>query len=129
MDGVANVARQQQTQVSNTQVNTEASSAQVSQQAKPVEVQATLKSEESKVNDVAKITSPQQVEDLVSELNEALEPIGTSLKFGVDSDDVFFVSVIDTESNEMIKRFPAERAAEFLPKMQEITGILFDSKG
>jgi flagellar protein FlaG len=29
----------------------------------------------------------------------------------------------------MIRRFPAEQAADFLPKMQEVTGILFDSKG
>jgi len=29
----------------------------------------------------------------------------------------------------MIRRFPAEQAQDFLVKMQEVTGILFDSKG
>jgi flagellar protein FlaG len=29
----------------------------------------------------------------------------------------------------MIRRFPAEEAVGFLPKMREVTGILFDSKG
>jgi flagellar protein FlaG len=55
--------------------------------------------------------------------------MNTNLKFGVDAHDVFFVSVIEEQTNKMIRRFPAEQAQDFLPKMQEVTGILFDSKG
>jgi hypothetical protein len=29
----------------------------------------------------------------------------------------------------MISRFPAEQATTILPKMQELTGIVFDTKG
>jgi hypothetical protein len=29
----------------------------------------------------------------------------------------------------MISRFPAEQAATFLPKIQEVNGLLFDQKG
>jgi uncharacterized FlaG/YvyC family protein len=29
----------------------------------------------------------------------------------------------------MIRRFPAEEAQKILPKMQEVKGVLFDSKG
>ncbi|SMP88592.1 FlaG protein, partial [Epsilonproteobacteria bacterium SCGC AD-308-P11] len=32
-------------------------------------------------------------------------------------------------TSKIIRRFPAEQAQSFLPKMQEVTGILFDSKG
>ena len=76
-----------------------------------------------------KINSPKDVENLVQELNDALAPMNTNLKFGVDAHDVFFVSVIEEQTNKMIRRFPAEQAQDFLPKMQEVTGILFDSKG
>jgi len=58
-----------------------------------------------------------------------MSPISTNLKFGVDSQDVFFVSVRESESDRLIRRFPAEQAHAFLPKMQEVSGILFDTKG
>ena len=68
MDGIANVAKQQQTQV-NTHVDSGASQGRVAQpQAK-------------------------------------------------------------VETSKIIRRFPAEKAADFLPKMQEVTGMLFDMKG
>ena len=55
--------------------------------------------------------------------------MNTNLKFGVDSQDIFFVSLIEEQTSKMIRRFPAEQAQDFLPKMQEVTGMLFDSKG
>ena len=70
------------------------------------------------------------MEDLVKELNRALNPFNTSLRFGFDnSSEDFFVSVIESQTNRMIRRFPAEKAAEFLPKIQEVNGFLFDEKG
>ena len=83
--------------------------------------------EASKVS--TKINSKEQVENLVDELNNAMAPMNTNLRFGVDSDDIFYVSVIESETSKMIRRFPAEKAAEFLPKMLEVTGMLFDTKG
>ena len=76
-----------------------------------------------------KINSKEQVQELVDQLNKALSPITTNVKFGVDSQDVFYVSVIDNETSKLLRRFPAEQAADFLPKMQEVTGVLFDTKG
>ena len=69
------------------------------------------------------------MQDLVDQLNQAMAPMNTNLRFGVDAQDIFFVSVIESETSKMIRRFPAEQAADFLPKMQEVTGMLFDSKG
>jgi len=79
--------------------------------------------------DVSKINSREQVDELVAQLNKAMEPMNTNLKFGVDPDNIFYVSVIESETSKMIRRFPLEKAASFLPKMQEVSGILFDSKG
>ncbi|QOY53923.1 flagellar protein FlaG [Candidatus Sulfurimonas marisnigri] len=122
MDGIANVAKQQ------TQVGSQETQGRVvQQQVQKVDVVKEIQKESS--NTETKINSKEQVQDLVNQLNEAMAPMNTNLKFGVDSQDIFYVSVIESETSKLIRRFPAEQAADFLPKMQEVTGILFDLKG
>ena len=132
MDGIANVARQQQSQVGSGESQGRAAQVQQQmQQPKQVDIVKEIQKEitTSKTEPSTKINSKEQVADLVKELNDALAPMNTNIKFGVDSQDVFFVSVIESETSKMLRRFPAEQAADFLPKMQEVTGILFDTKG
>lgn len=77
-----------------------------------------------------KLDSERDVEDMVKELNRALDPFNTSLRFGFDNtSEDFYVSVIETASNKIIRRFPAEEAVSLLPKMQDVNGFLFDQKG
>ena len=120
MDGIANVARQQQSQVgaSETQGRVHEQSQQVQQthemRMKKNDVVEQMQNE-AKDNSTKKVDSQKKVEDLVKKLNDALAPITTDLKFGVDSQDVFYVSVIDTRTDRMIRRFPAEKGQEFLP--------------
>jgi len=116
MEDVSNVMRQQ------TQIDMNETAKVVKPESKPLEV------EQESVNPQT-INSKEDVESLVDELNKAVEPMGTNLKFGVDSDNIFYVSVIDSETSKMIRRFPAEQASDFLPKIQEVSGVLFDSKG
>jgi len=129
MDGIANVAKQQQSQVSSQE--TQGRVAQAQQQTQKVDVVKEIQKEvkQEATNQTSKINTKEQVRDLVDQLNKAMMPMNTNLKFGVDSQDVFFVSVIEAETSKLIRRFPAEQAADFLPKMQEVTGMLFDSKG
>jgi flagellar protein FlaG len=129
MDGIANVARQQQTQINVQDTQSKLTDVMgVEQQAQ--EPQDVVKEmQESNSATEVKINSKEEVEDLVKKLNDAMAPITTNLKFGVDMQDVFDVSVIEAKTDRMIRRFPAEQAFDFLPKMQEVTGILFDSKG
>ena len=133
MDGLANVARQQQSQLSTQTSDIEKQTPHIEVQVKPTqEISQTdvlQKIEEDNSQVEFTINSKKQMDELIDELNNAVEPMNTSLKFGVDKDDIFFVAVIDTETNQMIRRFPAEKAVSFLSKMQEVTGILFDSKG
>ncbi len=134
MDGIANVARQQQSQV-----NPQASQEKVTKQ-----MQATQHISQSRMHqddDVVKqmqdtsssaskkINSQKDIDDLVKKLNEAISPLNTNVKFGVDQNDIFYVAAIDSKTDKIIRRFPAKQAQDFLPKMQEVTGILFDSKG
>ncbi len=125
MDGIANVAKQQQSQVNSQEAQGRV--AQVQQQVQKVDVVKEMQKDSATTSQ--KINSKEQVEELVNQLNKAMAPMNTNLKFGVDSQDVFFVSVIESETSKMIRRFPAEQAADFLPKMQEVTGMLFDSRG
>jgi flagellar protein FlaG len=74
--------------------------------------------------------SQDQMNKLIDQLNQSLNPFNTSLRFGFDnSSDDFYVSVVETKSNRMLRRFPIEQAEQLLPKMQEVNGLLFDQKG
>ena len=129
MDGIANVARQQQSQV---QVSGDAqgrAAQQVQQQVQQPQKVDAVEQLQKAATEPVKINSKEQVEELVSQLNNAMAPMNTNLKFGVDRDDIFYVSVIESQTSKMIRRFPVEKAVSFLPKMQEVTGMLFDSKG
>lgn len=128
MDGIANVAKQQQSQMGQ-QENQGVRTAQTRQVEQPKQVDVVKEIQRDNVNNTQKIDSKEQVNDLVDQLNKALAPMTTNIKFGVDFQDIFYVSVIESETNKMIRRFPAEEAVGFLPKMKEVSGILFDSKG
>jgi len=97
------------------------------QEVSQTDVLQKIEDDDSKIDFT--LNSKEQMDELITELNNAVEPMSTNVKFGVDADDIFFVAVMDTETNQMIRRFPAEKAVSFLSKMQEVSGMLFDSKG
>lgn len=122
MDGLQNIARQQVSQMSHPDAQGRAGADQVKQ---ATVVQQIQKEEMSP----SKFNSQNDVKDLVNKMNDALSPFNTSIKFGVDKQDTFYVSVVDSQSQKMIRRFPVEEASTFLPKIKELTGIMFDTKG
>lgn len=78
----------------------------------------------------SKTNSQEQMDVLIDKLNRSLDPFNTTLRFGFDNrSEDFYVSVVDTQTNKMLRRFPIEQAEQLLPKMQEVTGLLFDQKG
>ena len=94
------------------------------------EVKTQVEVAQEKSNDNKPLTQEKDVQDLVDTLNKSLSPFNTSIRFGFDSsNDVFFVSVIDSSTNDLIRRFPAEQAESLVGKMNEIVGIIFDEKG
>ncbi len=132
MDILQTTAKAQSTQM-HKEVKSEASSAQTQAQSEAIQKaahDARAQRAEMKEETRQQPKSEDQMKDLVKQLNSALNPFHTSLRFGFDnSSDVFYVSVIETQTNKMIRRFPAEAAFELLPKVQELNGILFDEKG
>lgn len=126
MDGIANVSKMQQHQI-NIQKDIAAGVQQRLQQVNHTDIVKQRQEEDSSAT--KHITSEDQMKELIDKLNRAISPFNTSLKFGVDMQDIFYVSVIDSQTSKMIRRFPAEEAVGFLPKIQELSGVLFDSKG
>jgi len=133
MDGIANVAKQQQTQITphelQTKVSDQMQTAQAVTQTKMQEEDTLVKTQDTSTSSKNKLDSQKDVESLVKKLNEAMTPLNPDIKFGVDKNNIFYVAAIDAKTDRIIRRFPAEQANDFLPKMQEVTGILFDSKG
>ncbi len=123
MDGLQNIARQQVSQMSHPSAQGRAGTEQTQQATVVQQIQ------QQDMHPSKKITSENEVSDLVKKMNDALSPFNTSIKFGVDKQDTFYVSVIDSQSQKMLRRFPVEQASSFLPKIKELTGILFDTKG
>ncbi len=133
MDGIANVARQQQSQVSSQEtqgrVEQQMQTAQQVSQSRMKQNNVVEQIQKASSTSNEKINSQKDVKELVQKLNDAMAPLNTNITFGVDQHDIFYVAAIDVKTDRMIRRFPAEQAQAFLPKMQEVTGILFDSKG
>ncbi|RUM61305.1 MAG: flagellar biosynthesis protein FlaG [Sulfurimonas sp.] len=128
MELMQNAAKMQTTQMRTTHTQNSTSSMQDHQ------VQATQKAEQraeqSPIQKVEKVETEKEMDQLIQKLNEAISPFRTSLKFGFDnSSEDFYVSVIESKTNRILSRFPAEEAVSFLPKIQEVNGFLFDQKG
>ena len=120
-------AKMQQSQTIAPKQNVEAQSVQQMQKAQINQDKIAHSESEQKTS---KVQSQEQMDKLIEQLNQSLNPFNTTLRFGFDNkSDDFYVSVIDTKSNRMLRRFPIEQAEQLLLKMQEVNGLLFDQKG
>jgi len=120
-------AKMQQSQTVAPKQNVDVQSVQQIQQA---QINQDKMAQNETAQKSSKIQSQDEMEKLIDQLNQSLNPFNTTLKFGFDNtSDDFYVSVIETKSNRMLRRFPIEQAEQLLPKMQEVNGLLFDQKG
>ncbi len=120
-------AKMQQSQTIAPKQNVDVQSVQQMQKAQINQDKIAHSESEQKTS---KVQSQEQMDKLIEQLNQSLNPFNTTLRFGFDNkSDDFYVSVIDTKSNRMLRRFPIEQAEQLLPKMQEVNGLLFDQKG
>ncbi len=128
MELLNNIAKQQSTSVQTEQKVAQTKPSPV-EEAK-IQVEAQVAAAKNERANARPVLSEGETKDLVNTLNKALNPFNTSIRFGFDgSDDVFFVSVIDTQTNDTIRRFPSEEAQSLASKMNEIVGMIFDQKG
>jgi flagellar protein FlaG len=81
-------------------------------------------------NKIDKEHLKKELQKLVEELNKAINPLNTSLKFKFnDKIDFLTVEVVDAKKNDVIRKFPSDEALRLMEKMKEVVGILFDKKG
>jgi len=129
MEILQTTAKMQQSQLSNSKVAQTAPSQSVQELQKAQIHQEKLSKQELNAK-TETVSSQEQMDKLVEQLNRSLDPFNTALRFGFDnSSNDFYVSVIETQSNRILRRFPEEEAQMLLPKMQEVTGLLFDHIG
>jgi flagellar protein FlaG len=100
---------------------------------KPAQVEKTNKLSEERqsiINDQDKNKLKKELQKLTEELNKALNPLNTTLKFHFnDKIDELMVKVVDTKDNRVIREYPPKEALELMEKMREVVGLLFDKKG
>ena len=107
MEILQTTAKMQQSQTSAPRATAEIQSTQSTQQMQKGQIQQDKAAQISSDAKTSKIDSQEQMDHLVEQLNRSLDPFNTTLKFGFDnSSEDFYVSVIETKSNRMLRRFP-----------------------
>lgn len=71
-----------------------------------------------------------ELQHIVKELNEAMNPLNTDLEFKYNNKvEELTVMVIDKKTDKIIREFPPKEALQLMEKMRELVGMLFDKKG
>ncbi|MDD5716282.1 MAG: flagellar protein FlaG [Sulfuricurvum sp.] len=130
MEILQTTAKMQQSQTAAPKSSAELHPVQSVQQIQKAQINQDKVAQINSDQKTSKLDSQEQMDKLIEQLNQSLNPFNTSLRFGFDNkSEDFYVSVVDTKSNRMLRRFPVEQAEQLLPKIQEVNGLLFDQKG
>ncbi|MBP1971166.1 putative FlaG/YvyC family protein [Virgibacillus natechei] len=76
-----------------------------------------------------KTTNKEEIDMAISMLNESLDPIRTNVKFEMHERlEKYYVSVVDTNTDEVLKEIPPKKMLDMYAEMAEFMGILVDEK-
>ena len=71
----------------------------------------------------------EKLESAIKKLNETAKVFNRSLKFKMhEATHRTMISVIDTNTDKVIREIPGEEALDMVAKMQEYLGLIFDKK-
>lgn len=83
---------------------------------------------ESQSND-EKSLSIKEAQEMVGSLNDFLKSADSRLKFVLhDKLETYYVTIIDSETEEVIKEIPSEKMMNIRAAMKEFVGLLVDRK-
>ncbi|AGH82012.1 flagellar protein FlaG protein [Psychromonas sp. CNPT3] len=69
------------------------------------------------------------IEETVAEINDFMSSMQSHLSFHIDKElEQVIISVIDGETDEVIRQIPSEDLVILLKKMDGVKGMLFDTK-
>ena len=72
---------------------------------------------------------PEEMEVAVQEVNAFVQSMQRNLSFTIDEQlGQEIISVTDVETNEVIRQIPSEELVVLRKKMDDVAGILFDTK-
>ena len=90
-------------------------------------VQAEKGTNENAGYDTRKGASTEQIKKAVSDMNKRMS--NTSCQFGVhEGTGRVTIKIIDKDTKDVIKEFPAEKTLEMIEKAWELAGIMVDEK-
>lgn len=82
--------------------------------------------EEKKNDEKLSIT---EVEEMMGSLNDFLKSADSRLKFVLhDKLETYYVTIIDNETDEVIREIPSEKLMNIRAAMKEFVGLLVDRK-
>jgi flagellar protein FlaG len=71
----------------------------------------------------------EKLEAVVKSLNDFLQPTHTSIKFNLHEKlNEYYVTVIDDDTNEVIREIPAKKLLDMYADMAEKVGLLVDKR-
>jgi len=71
----------------------------------------------------------EQLEPVIEQLNELIRDSQRSLSFRVDDDlDKLVVSVVNPETDEIIRQMPSEESLKFAKSLEGVMGIIFNER-
>lgn len=71
----------------------------------------------------------EQLEKVVRSMNDFLQPSTTHLKFEFHEQlQEYFVSIVDNDTNEVVKEIPPKKLLDMYAAMTEYLGLLVDKK-
>ncbi|WP_175640287.1 flagellar protein FlaG [Metabacillus schmidteae] len=75
------------------------------------------------------IQNEESLKKIVKSLNDFLQPTNTHIKFELHEElNKYYVTVVDNQTNEVIKEIPSKKILDIYSEMKEFMGILFDKK-
>ncbi len=70
------------------------------------------------------------IQKSVGKVNQFLQGSNRELRYTIhEKTNTYYVKVVDTITDEVVREIPSERSLEFLASMMELAGILVDTKG
>lgn len=85
--------------------------------------------EKNQFQEPARPITKEMVTDKVAVMNEFLQPTETNVKFQLHEQlEVYYVQVIDTKTDEVLREIPNRKFLDMYASMDEIAGMMIDEK-
>lgn len=80
-------------------------------------------------NEHKPVQGEEDIEKVVKGLNEFLQQTNTHIKFELhDELNEYYVTVVDNQTNEVVREIPSKKILDIYAKMTEYIGLFFDKK-